>query len=68
MQVSCEKPATPILIFGASGDRLCPEPLVTEVYEGIDGSEYVRLPGASHASLLELGPIIAGRIRRFLEG
>ena len=63
-----EKVRVPTLVFGSAGDRFCPEPLIIEVHDGIDGAEYVRLPGASHASLLELGPIIAGQVRRFLEG
>lgn len=58
--------AVPTLIFGAERDLLCPESVTRQLHERIPGSEYISLPGASHASLLELGPIIAGRIRRFL--
>jgi sigma-B regulation protein RsbQ len=57
----------PVLIFGAARDPLCPESVMLAVHERIAGSEYVSLPGASHASLIEVGPIIAGKVRRFLE-
>jgi pimeloyl-ACP methyl ester carboxylesterase len=54
------------LIFGAERDPLYPEPLMRQVHETLGNSEYVRLPGASHVCLLELGPVVAARVRRFL--
>lgn len=57
----------PTLVFGAARDPICPEALMLQVHEALHNSEYVRLPGATHACLLERGPVISARIRRFLD-
>lgn len=57
----------PTLVFGAANDPLYPEPLMRQVHESLHNSEYVVLSGASHSCLLDLGPVVAARTRRFLE-
>jgi len=57
----------PTLVFGADRDAICPEAAMRRVHERIRGSEYVRLASASRACPIELGPVMAARIRRFLK-
>ena len=57
----------PVLVVAAARDPLFPETLMQEVCEQLPRSRYVPLPGASHACLFEVGPIIAGHVRRFVE-
>lgn len=57
----------PTLVIGSDRDPLCPEPLIRQVHESLHNSEYVVLPGASHACTIELGPVLAARVRRFIE-
>lgn len=56
----------PTLVFGASRDPIYPESLMRQVHAFLPKSEYSRLPGAGHTCLLELGPVISARMRRFL--
>ena len=57
----------PTLVFGATRDAQVPESLMRQVHESLHNSEYVPLPGATHSCLLDQGPVIAARIRRFFE-
>lgn len=57
----------PTLVFGATNDPLYPESLMRQIHESLHNSEYVMLSGASHSCLLDLGPVVAARTRRFLE-
>ncbi len=64
---SLSKVKVPTLVFGATRDPFYPEALSSQLHESLHNSEYVRLVGAGHSCLLEFGPVIAARVRRFLD-
>lgn len=57
----------PTLVFAADKDPLAPFSLMQSIHERLHNSELERLPGSSHTPLLDLGPFIAARMRRFIE-
>jgi pimeloyl-ACP methyl ester carboxylesterase len=56
----------PTLVVAAERDPFYPEPLARRVHASLHNTELVRIPGAGHSCLLEVGPLVAARVRRFL--
>jgi sigma-B regulation protein RsbQ len=57
----------PTLVFAAEKDLFCPSSLMQGIHEMLFNSELEPLPGSSHTPLIDLGPHIAARTRRFLD-
>lgn len=65
-EATCRGLTLPVLLVGGTKDPLCPEARLRRLHELVPRSELALLAGASHACLLELGPLVAARARRFL--
>jgi pimeloyl-ACP methyl ester carboxylesterase len=65
-EVTGHTTAVPTLLLSSRDDVFCSDAWSQRLHELLPQSEYERLPGATHAALLELGPLIAHRARRFM--
>ncbi len=57
----------PVLIVAPERDVLAARKDLVALRDGIPGAEWVVVPGTTHAMLLEAGPLVAERVRGFVE-
>jgi pimeloyl-ACP methyl ester carboxylesterase len=59
--------AVPVIVIAGAQDRVVPASQGAELAAGIPGSEFVRVPGAGHAVILERHALVSGLIAGLLE-